>query len=241
MQKYCFSPNPQTFFKKFLANSLHVSILMPTFAIATIYMWSIPHEQRARRYVQAQPTFSKRCGLIFLPIICHIGTRGASPLFMWSIPHFCGDAKDRIRRFAFHVFFSPLWWISMYVVADEEGRAAFFVPLRQPAPERFSGNKATTYIIMQTSASIQRTAHLRPFSISTASVKAWLNGKSKFYTTICEFEVTRREVLRVHAALLSLGAGAVSAESSFLAALCCVVLSGYNVYKLNQEEKGGEA
>lgn len=95
--------------------------------------------------------------------------------------------------------------------------------------------------IMQTSASIQRTAQLRPFSISTASIKAWLNGKSKFYTTICEFEVTRREVLRVHAALLSLGAGAISAESSILAALCCVVLLGYNVYKLNQEEKGGEA
>lgn len=97
-----------------------------------------------------------------------------------------------------------------------------------------------TYI-MQTSASIQRTAHLRPLSISTAPIKAWLNGKSKFYTKISEFEVTRREVLRVHAALLSLGAGAVSAESSILAALCCVVLSGYNVYKLNQEEKGGEA
>lgn len=129
----------------------------------------------------------------------------------------------------------------MLVVADEEVRAAFFVPLRQPAPERFSGNKATTNIIMQTSASIQRTAHLRPFSISTASIKAWLNGKSKFYTTICEFEVTRREVLRVHAALLSLGVGAISAESSILTALCCVVLSGYNVYKLNQEEKGGEA
>lgn len=94
---------------------------------------------------------------------------------------------------------------------------------------------------MQTSASIQRTAQLRPFSISTASVKAWLNGKSKFYTTICEFEVTHREVLRVHAALISGFVGAVSAESSILAALCCVVLSGYNVYKLNQEQKGGEA
>lgn len=129
----------------------------------------------------------------------------------------------------------------MLVVADEEVRAAFFVPLRQTAPERFSGNKATTNIIMQTSASIQRTAHLRPFSINTAPIKAWLNGKSKFYTTICEFEVTHREVLRVHAALLSLGAGAISAESSILAALCCVVLSGYNVYKLNQEQKGGEA
>lgn len=241
MQKYCFSPNPQTFFKKFLANSLHVSILMPTFAIATINMRSTPHEQRARRYVQAQPTFSKRCGLIFLPITCRIGTRGSKPFVHAEHSAWCGDAKDRIRRFAFHVFFSPLWRISMLVVADEEVRAAFFVPLRQPAPERFSGNKATTNIIMQTSASIQRTAHLRPFSISTAPVKAWLNGKSEFYTAICEFEVTHREVLRVHAALISGFVGAVSAESSILAALCCVVLSGYNVYKLNQEEKGGEA
>lgn len=129
----------------------------------------------------------------------------------------------------------------MLVVADEEVRAAFFVPLRQPAPERFSGNKATTNIIMQTSASIQRTAHLRPLSISTAHIKAWLNRKSDFYTAICEFEVTHREVMRVHAALISGFVGAVSAESSILAALCCVVLSGYNVYKLNQEEKGGAA
>ena len=164
---------------------------------------------------------------------------GIRPLFMRSTPHYVEMQIQEIRRFAFHVFLLPFVAESMVVVADEEGRAAFFVPLRQPAPERFSGNKATTYIIMQTSASIQRTAQLRPFSISTASVKAWLNGKSEFYTTICEFEVTRREVLRVHAALLSLGAGAVSAESSILTALCCVVLSGYNVYKLNQE--GGEA
>lgn len=85
-----FSPNWRVFLaipQNFLANSLHVQIFISTFAIATIYMWSIPHEQRARRYVQAQPTFSKRCGLIFLPITCRIGTRGASPLFMQSIPH----------------------------------------------------------------------------------------------------------------------------------------------------------
>lgn len=241
MQKYCFSPNPQTFFKNFLANSLHVQIFISTFAIATINMRSTPHEQRARRYVQAQPTFSKRCGLIFFAHNLPHRYEGSKPFVHAEHSAWCGDARDRIRRFAFHVFFSPLWRISMLVVADEEVRAAFFVPLRQPAPERFSGNKATTNIIMQTSASIQRTAQLRPFSINTAPIKAWLNGKSKFYTKICEFEVTHREVLRVHAALLSLGAGAVSAESSILAALCCVVLSGYNVYKLNQEEKGGEA
>lgn len=77
-----FSPNWSVFLaisQKFPANSLHVQIFISTFAIATISMRSTPHEQRARRYVQAQPTFSKRCGLIFLPITCRIGTRGSKP------------------------------------------------------------------------------------------------------------------------------------------------------------------
>ena len=41
-----FSPNWRVFLaipQKFLANSLHVQIFISTFAIATIYMWSIPH------------------------------------------------------------------------------------------------------------------------------------------------------------------------------------------------------
>lgn len=172
---------------------------------------------------------------------CRIDTEGRAPFVYVEHSTLCGDADRQNTAVRLPRVFLPFVVDNMRVLADEEVRAAFFVPLRQPVPKRFSGNKAKTLIIMQTSASIQRTAQLRPFSISTASVKAWLNGKSKFYTTICEFEVTRREVLRVHAALLSLGAGAVSAESSFLAALCCVALSGYNVYKLNQEEKGGEA
>ena len=85
-----FSPNWSVFLlipQKFPANSLHVQIFIYTFAIATISMRSTPHEQRARRYVQAQPTFSKRCGLIFLPITCRIGTRVFRPLFMRSTPH----------------------------------------------------------------------------------------------------------------------------------------------------------
>ena len=85
-----FSPNWSVFLpipQKFLANSLHVQIFISTFAIATILVRSTPHEQRARRYVQAQPTFSKRCGLIFLPITCRIDTRVFRPLFMRSTPH----------------------------------------------------------------------------------------------------------------------------------------------------------
>jgi hypothetical protein len=44
------------FFQTFFPFSLHVSIFIPIFAIAKILMWSTPHKQRARRYVQAQPT-----------------------------------------------------------------------------------------------------------------------------------------------------------------------------------------
>nr|DAO38101.1 MAG TPA: hypothetical protein [Caudoviricetes sp.] len=45
------------FFSKFSPFFLHVSILLSNFAIATILVWSIPHELRARIYVQARPTF----------------------------------------------------------------------------------------------------------------------------------------------------------------------------------------
>ena len=143
-----FSPNWRVFLaipQKFLANSLHVQIFISTFAIATISMRSTPHEQRARRYVQAQPTFSKRCGLIFLPITCRIEPRGDA-LCSCGALRMVWRCQDRIRRFAFHVFLLPFVAESTIVVADEEGRAAFFVPLRQPAPERFSGNKATTIV-----------------------------------------------------------------------------------------------
>lgn len=71
---------------------------------------------------------------------------GSKPFVHAEHSALCGDARDRIRRFAFHVFLLPFVAESTIVVADEEGRAAFFVPLRQPAPERFSGNKATTIV-----------------------------------------------------------------------------------------------
>ena len=53
------------FFKNFSAKSLHVSNLFHTFAIATIYMWSIPHELRARIYVQARPKYLLRLWAYF--------------------------------------------------------------------------------------------------------------------------------------------------------------------------------
>ena len=107
-----FSPNWRVFLaipQKFLANSLHVQIFISTFAIARITMRSTPHEQRARRYVQAQPSFSKRCGLIFLPITCRIGTRGASPLFMRSTPHYVEMPETEYGGSPSTCFYCPLW------------------------------------------------------------------------------------------------------------------------------------
>ena len=41
-----------------------------------------------------------------------ISTFAIAKILMWSIPHCVEMQIDRIRRFAFHVFFCPLWWIT---------------------------------------------------------------------------------------------------------------------------------
>lgn len=90
---------------------------------------------------------------------------------------------------------------------------------------------------MQTTASIQRTAHLRPLTISTAPVRAWLNAKSTSMSRIAGFEVTRREALRVHLVFITLILGAAIAESTILGAALCLAIACHNVYKLNKEDR----
>lgn len=90
---------------------------------------------------------------------------------------------------------------------------------------------------MQTTASIQRTAQLRPLGIGKASIEAWLNAKSKSFTRICGFDITRREVIRVNLAFNAMLFGAAAAETSLIITLLCVALAGYHVYRLNIEDK----
>lgn len=123
----------------------------------------------------------------------------------------------------------------MVVLADEEGRTAFFVPLRQTAPDGF-GHKARTTNIMQTTASIQRTAQLRPLTISTAPVRAWLNAKSEFFSRISGIDVTRKEVVRVNLIFLFMWLAAAIAEVSLFISILSIALAGYNVYQLKQEQ-----
>lgn len=97
---------------------------------------------------------------------------------------------------------------------------------------------------MQTTASIQRTAQLRPLGIGKASIEAWLNAKSKVMTNMFGMEVTRLEGLRVYGAFGLMIVGTALFEVCALATFACIALAGYNVYKLNvehPEEKGGKA
>lgn len=140
------------------------------------------------------------------------------------------------------MFLLPFVAESTLVLADEEVRAAFFVPYRQPY-RAVPGIRLELKCIMQTTASIQRTAQLRPLGICKASIEAWLNAKSKVMTNMFGMEVTRLEGLRVYGAFGLMTVGAALSGVSLLVTALCVALAGYNVYKLNvehPEEKGGE-
>lgn len=92
---------------------------------------------------------------------------------------------------------------------------------------------------MQTTASIQRTAQLRPLATVDFKtvVKAYVNAKSKSFTRMCGFDITRREVIRVNLAFIAMLFGAAAAETSLIITLLCVALAGYHVYRLNIEDK----
>ena len=133
----------KTFSQKKSPKLLRISILLHNFAIATILMRNTPHRQRARIYVQARPTFLIGYGLIFLPVTCRICT-GVYALCLCGALRIMWRCKLKIYGGSPSTcFFSPLRRISMSVVADEEVRAAFFVPLRQTVPGG-SRDKATT-------------------------------------------------------------------------------------------------
>lgn len=88
---------------------------------------------------------------------------------------------------------------------------------------------------MQT-ASAQRSAHKRTLAINTAVITAWLNAKSKSYTTLCGYAISRREVLLVNVALAALGMAAIVANTSLALALVFLALAGYSVYHLNKKK-----
>ena len=93
---------------------------------------------------------------------------------------------------------------------------------------------------MQTSASVQQRKAQRTLAINTAAITAWLNAKSKSYTTLCGYAISRREVLLVNVTLATLGLAAIVANTSLALALVFLALAGYSVYHLNKKKGGNK-
>lgn len=74
------------------------------------------------------------------------------------------------------------------------------------------------------------------------SVNNWLDTKSEFYSRVAGFTLTWRVAIRVGIVLpLAMVAAAVCVEQAPLVTVVAMGVSGWVVYRLNKDEKGGEA
>ena len=96
----------------------------------------------------------------------------------------------------------------------------------------FEAQAQTTRPAINVRATIQR---------KIKSINLWLDQKSKFYSRIAEFPVTRRLVLRVNAVSLCLMLTAIAVEQRPLVAITSALCAGWLVYRINKtDKKGGE-
>lgn len=71
---------------------------------------------------------------LFFAHNCRIDTEGRAPFVYVEHSTLCGDADRQNTAVRLPRVFLPFVVDNMRVLADEEVRAAFFVPLRQPVP-----------------------------------------------------------------------------------------------------------
>lgn len=82
------------------------------------------------------------------------------------------------------------------------------------------------------------------------SLKEWMNEKSRFYTQICEFPVTRLLAFRVNLVVLCMAVAAVAVEQKPIASVAAALCAAWLVFRVNQtdsrqsrieqEKKGGK-
>ena len=73
-------------------------------------------------------------------------------------------------------------------------------------------------------------------------INQWLDTKSEFYSRVAGFTLTWRVAIRVGIVLpLAMVAAAVCVEQAPLVTVVAMGVSGWVVYRLNKDEKGGEA
>lgn len=73
------------------------------------------------------------------------------------------------------------------------------------------------------------------------SLNLWLDTKSKFYSRICEFSVTRRLVIRINLVSLCLIVAAVAVEQHPVASVISALCAGWLVYRINQTDKNQQS
>ena len=67
-------------------------------------------------------------------------------------------------------------------------------------------------------------------------VTNWLDTKSEFYSRICEFDCTRRTVIRINLITVCMIAAIGAVEEHPLVALMAAAAAGYIVRRLNNSE-----
>ena len=72
------------------------------------------------------------------------------------------------------------------------------------------------------------------------SVANYLNQRSKIYSRLCDFSVTRRTVLYMHLGTICLGVSVFAVVSHPLVAIPAAACAGWLVYRLNSKEGGKE-
>ena len=93
-----------------------------------------------------------------------------------------------------------------------------------------------------TASEVRRPVSLRERMRTTGRViNQWLDTRSEFYSRIAEFEVTRRVAFRIGIVLpIAMVVAAACVEQAPLVTVAAMAVSGWLVYRLNQDEKGGE-
>ena len=117
------------------------------------------------------------------------------------------------------------------------------------APGRFSGlltkqcnMQQTTIQFDQVLEAQQRVDVTAPIRKGVQVVNRWLDSRSEFYSRILGQDISWRKALRLGVVLPSLMAAvAVCVTQAPVVAGTSLACAGWIVYRLNQDEKGGEA
>ena len=117
-----------------------------------------------------------------------------------------------------------------------------FVPRLIPC-KQIGRNQSNTAIMQQTTIQFDTAEQLRqPVDVRATlqrkynNLMSWLHGRSRFYSRIAEFPVTRILVIRVNLVSLCIIAAAISVAQSPLVAITSAGIAAWLVYRLNKKE-----